>query len=70
MDKYVFDLIIFLIGAALVGLVGLLINGLKNEIHEMKEMLKVMVTESLCDERRKNMVKDINNIAEIVRGAK
>jgi hypothetical protein len=67
MDKYVFDLVAFLVGAALVGMVGLLINGLRTEIQEMKEMLRCMVTESLCKERCANMAKDIDNIAEIAR---
>lgn len=68
MEKYIFELIAFLVGTALVGLVALLINGLKTEIHEMKEMLKSMVTEPLCKERREGMKNDINNLAEMVRG--
>lgn len=67
-EKYIFDMIAFLVATALVGLVALLVNGLKTEIREMKEMLKQMVTEPLCKERRDGMTKDINNIAEIARG--
>jgi hypothetical protein len=67
MEKYVFDLVAFLVGCGLVGLVGLLVNGLKNEICDMKEMLKGMVSEPLCKERRENMEKDINNIGTIMR---
>ena len=68
MEKYVFDLIAFLIGAALVGLVALLVNGLKSDIREMKEMLRGMVSETLCKERRESMEKDLNNLGDMVRG--
>jgi len=70
MDKYVFDLIAFLVGTALVGLVALLINGLKTELHEIKAMLEKMVTEPLCKERMGVMEKDINGIGKIARGEK
>jgi len=70
MDKYVFDLIAFLVGTALVGLVALLINGLKTELHEIKAMLEKMVTEPLCKERMGVMEKGINGIGKIARGEK
>jgi hypothetical protein len=67
MEKYIFDLIAFLAGTALVGLVALLINGLKSDLAEIKTMLKCAVMEPICKERRETMERDINNIAEIVR---
>lgn len=68
MEKYVFDLIALLVASALIGLVALLVNGLKSEIHEMKEMLRCMVSETLCKERREGLEKDINNIGKIAQG--
>ena len=68
MEKYVFDLIAFLVGTALVGLVALLINGLKSDLVEIKNMLKCAVMEPICKERREKMEHDIDNLGKIVRG--
>jgi hypothetical protein len=67
-DDKVIQLIFFLAGAGLVGLVGLLVNGLKTEIRDMKKILMMVVTEPLCKERRENIEKDINNLGKIMRG--
>lgn len=71
MEKYVFEIIAFLVGSLLIGLVALLINGLKDSIKELKDKIDIifnkMVTEASCKERREGMEKDINNLGNLVR---
>lgn len=68
MEKYVFDLIAFLVASGLVGLVALLVNGLKSELREIKAILNEVVSKEVCKIYRDEMKKDINNIAVIARG--
>ena len=67
MDKYVFDLIALLVGSALIGLVGLLINGLKSELKSINCKLDMFITKEVCQLHREKLEDDINGIGNMVR---
>jgi hypothetical protein len=70
MDKYLPELLIVLAAAAISGMTALLINGLRDELKEIKGMICGMVTKEICEARRSKMETDINNIGTIVRTVK
>jgi hypothetical protein len=70
MDKYLPELLIVLAAGAISGMMALLINGLRDELKEIKAIISTTVTREICDARREKMEADINNIGDMVRTIK
>ena len=49
------------------GLVGIIVNGLKATIAEIKSDIKGLVCEPICKARMDSVEKDVNNIGAMVR---
>jgi hypothetical protein len=70
MENHTFEFVLLGLNILVIiisGLVGLIVNGLKTTIKEIKTCLDTMVTEKVCAAKMEGAEKDINNIGELVR---